>query len=253
MTVDNSGFDVIDIADLNPNPFNTDDDPRPPTIKERDPEDRPMERAISHGCGVLSVSDLWALVLRTGQPGKPITELCREMMKSVGSLHTLQRRSRKQLMSFKGIGITKAIQIEAVMELVNRFMLETPDTLPIIKESKSIFEYMCPRIGNLPHEEIWVLYLNRRNQVTSKMMVTSGTATSSVFDLKKILKHALLEDAQGVVMCHNHPSGNLLTSPQDDSITRSLKRACDTMELRFLDHVVITASGFYSYRDNGKL
>ena len=99
MTADNSGFDVIDIADLNPNPFNTDDDPRPPTIKERDPEDRPMERAISHGCGVLSVSDLWALVLRTGQPGKPITELCREMMKSVGSLHTLQRRSRKQLMS----------------------------------------------------------------------------------------------------------------------------------------------------------
>ena len=225
MNADNSGFDVIDIADLNPNPFNTDDDPRPPTIKERDPEDRPMERAISHGCGVLSVSDLWALVLRTGQPGKPITELCREMMKSVGTLHTLQRRSRKQLMSFKGIGITKAIQIEAVMELVNR----------------------------LPHEEIWVLYLNRRNQVTSKMMVTSGTATSSVFDLKKILKHALLEDAQGVVMCHNHPSGNLLTSPQDDSITRSLKRACDTMELRFLDHVVITASGFYSYRDNGKL
>ena len=210
MNADNSGFDVIDIADLNPNPFNTDDDPRPPTIKERDPEDRPMERAISHGCGVLSVSDLWALVLRTGQPGKPITELCREMMKSVGTLH-------------------------------------------IIKESKSIFEYMCPRIGNLPHEEIWVLYLNRRNQVTSKMMVTSGTATSSVFDLKKILKHALLEDAQGVVMCHNHPSGNLLTSPQDDSITRSLKRACDTMELRFLDHVVITASGFYSYRDNGKL
>lgn len=248
-----SDFDVIDIEDSSPNHFNTEDDSKTLTIKDLDPEDRPMERAISHGCSVLSVADLWALVLRTGQPGKPITELCREMMKSVNTLHHLQRRSRKQLMSFKGIGITKAIQIEAVMELINRFMTEVPDTLPVIRDSRSIYEYMLPRIGNLPHEEVWVLYLNRRNQVTSKMMVTRGTAVGSMFDLKKIVKHALLEDAQGVVMCHNHPSGNLLPSPQDDNITRSLKHACETLDLRFLDHVIVTSAGHYSYHDSGKI
>lgn len=246
-------FDVIDIPDPEPNPFNSGNEAKVPTIKERDPMDRPMERAISHGCSVLNVADLWALVLRTGQPGKPITELCRELMRSVNSLHNLERRSRKQLMEFKGIGITKAIQIEAVMELIRRYSTEEEAALPLITSSDAIFRYMAPIIGNLPHEEIWVLYLNRRNQVQSKMMITKGSAVASVFDLKKIIKHALLEDAQGVVMCHNHPSGNHLPSTQDDAITQTLKRACQTMDLRFLDHVIVTTGKYYSYHDSGKI
>lgn len=246
-------FDVIDIPDPEPNPFNSGNEAKVPTIKERDPMDRPMERAISHGCSVLNVADLWALVLRTGQPGKPITELCRELMRSVNSLHNLERRSRKQLMEFKGIGITKAIQIEAVMELIRRYSTEEEAALPLITSSDAIFRYMAPIIGNLPHEEIWVLYLNRRNQVQSKMMITKGSAVASVFDLKKIIKHALLEDAQGVVMCHNHPSGNHLPSTQDDAITQALKRACQTMDLRFLDHVIVTTGKYYSYHDSGKI
>ena len=231
---------------------------RKPTIKEMAREERPRERAINHGIQSLTTAELLALILRTGQPGLPITDLCRQLMDdNANSLLRLERRSRSELMLTKGIGNAKALQIEAMMEVMRRYQMEAnaeqSRKVAAIRSAKDIHERMRFRIANLYHEEVWIMLLNRRNEVILDFRLTSGSQVASVFDTKMIMKRALLEDAQGVVMCHNHPSGNLRPSPQDDDITRRLAAACKAMDLRMLDHVIVTVSGYYSYSDEGKI
>lgn len=227
---------------------------RPMTVKDFDVDDQPREKALKLGVGALSTADLWALVLRTGLPGKPITELCRDLMRqNQGSIHNLERRDRRELLKIKGIGTTKAIQIEAVMEIVRRYCREELSERPRIRQSSDIDRVLRYRIANLPHEEIWVMLLNRSNHVISTERLTSGTATASVFDVKTVIKMALLENAEAIVLCHNHPSGALIPSPQDDEITRACKAAAELFRIRFLDHLIFAASGYYSYCDHGRL
>lgn len=224
------------------------------TVKEMDPDQQPREKAEKFGCSVLSVPELWALILRTGTQGNPVTELCREFMRANdGSLHRLERRTRRELRDIKGIGTTKSIQIEAVLELIKRYCEEEFPMDESIRDSMQVFKRMRHKIGNLDHEEIWILLVNRGNQVIKEVPLTSGTGTASIFDVKTAIKHALLENAEGLILCHNHPSGNNVPSQQDDAITRNLKKACDLMNLKMLDHLIITANNHYSYNDNGKL
>lgn len=228
------------------------------TIKEMNQDERPRERAINHGIGSLTTAELLALILRTGQPGLPITDLCRQLMKdNDNSLLRLERRSRSELRLTKGIGDAKALQIEAMMEVMRRYQKEIIDKstqrLDLIKSAASIHERMRHRIANLDHEEVWIMLLSRRNEVIKEFRLTSGSSIASIFDTKMIIKRALLEDAQGIAMCHNHPSGNLRPSPQDDQITRKLSDACKAMELRFLDHVIITVGGYFSYNEEGRI
>lgn len=228
------------------------------TIKEMAKEERPRERAIAHGIGSLTTAELLAIILRTGQPGLPITDLCRQLMNdNRDSLLRLEQRSRSELMLTKGIGAAKALQIEAMMEVMRRYQNEANDNsarkIDIIRTSGDIHARMRHRISNLDHEEIWIILLNRRNQVIHEFMSTSGSSTASVFDSKMIIKRALLENAEGLAMCHNHPSGNLLPSPQDDNITRKLHEACKAMDIRMIDHVIVSVNGFYSYCDEGRL
>lgn len=224
------------------------------TVKEFDPDDQPREKAEKHGCQTLGIPDLWAIILRTGTPGNPVTQLCRDLMnENGGKLHNLERRTRPELRKIKGIGLTKSIQIEAVMELMRRYAAEDPLAEKPIEASADIYRRMRPRIGNLAHEEIWMLLLNRRNVVTREIRLTSGSAVASVFDLKKAMKNAILENAEGVILCHNHPSGATRPSPQDDNITRKLTEACRFLEIKMLDHVIVTSGGYYSYADNGRL
>lgn len=224
------------------------------TVKEFDTDDQPRERALKLGVGALSVADLWAIVLRTGTPGKPITELCRDLMRvNDGSLRRLERRDLKELTAMKGIGITKAVQIQAVMELMRRYSAEEAADNPTVTRSADIFAIMRPKIGNLPHEEIWALLMNRRNEVLTLYRVSEGGAAATVFDVKKLLKAALLEGCCSVALCHNHPSGTLRPSPQDDDMTRRCKEACKATDLRLIDHLIITSSSYYSYSDEGRL
>lgn len=228
------------------------------TIKEMSKDERPRERAMNHGISALTTAELLAIILRTGQQGFPITDLCRQLMSdNDNSLLRLARRSRRELTLTKGIGDAKALQVEAMMEITRRYHLELVDsttrTIDPIKTSDSIFQRMRYRIANLDHEEVWILLLNRRNQVIKEFRLTSGSSVASVFDTKMILKRALLENAEGLVMCHNHPSGNLRPSQQDDNITHKLAEACRTLDLRMLDHVIVTVNGYYSYADEGRL
>ncbi|MBO5748553.1 MAG: DNA repair protein RadC [Muribaculaceae bacterium] len=223
-------------------------------IKDMDKEDTPREKAEKFGCGVLSVAELWALILRTGTVGMPITQLCRELMQNNDNrLTTLERRDRKELLEIKGLGRTKAIQIEAVMEIIRRYNREGLGDKPTIRCSADIYELMHTIIGNKPHEEIWALMLNRRNQVVKRYQASRGGTNATVFDTKMVLKEAILENASSLILCHNHPSGNINPSPQDDQITQQCKTACQAMDIRMLDHVIVTANGYYSYNDQNKL
>lgn len=224
------------------------------TVKEMDQDQQPREKAEKYGVGVLSVPELWAILLRTGTPGYPITELCRDLMRNNdGSLHKLERRTKQELCEMRGIGNTKAIQILAAMELIKKYFLEDiPEDEPI-RSSQQIYDRLRHKIGNLDHEEIWMLVLNRQNKVTKEFRLTSGTGNSSVFDTKDAIKLAILENAEGIILSHNHPSGTLKPSPQDDSLTKNLKEACKFMNIRLLDHVIVTANGYFSYNDQGRL
>ena len=224
------------------------------TVKEMDEDQQPREKAEKYGVGVLSIPELWAIILRTGTPGYPITELCRDMMRdNNGSLHKLERRTKQELCEMRGIGNMKAIQILSVIELIKRYFHEDIPIEDPIRSSNQIYERMRHRIGNLDHEEIWMLVLNRQNKVVKEIKLTSGTSSSSVFDLKQAIKLALLENAEGMILCHNHPSGTLTPSPQDDKLTAELKEGCKFMNIRFLDHVIVTANGYYSYNDSSRL
>ena len=195
------------------------------TMKDFDPEEQPREKAARHGCGVLTVPELLALILRTGTPGTPIIEMTRNLIDANGgSLHSLARRSAAEIMTIPGIGPTKALQVAAIMELAKRYFYEEESFRPtIIRSSADIHALM------------------------------TGSAVASIFDLKRALKSAILDEASGIILCHNHPSGNLRPSPQDDAITRALKEGAAKLDLRLLDHLIITAGGFYSYADEGRL
>lgn len=228
--------------------------PRPLTVKDMDVDDQPRERALKYGISTLSTPDLWALILRTGLPGKPITQLCRDLMRdNEQSLFKLERKSLKEIMTTKGIGQTKGLQILAAMEITRRYNREKVGEKYIITSSQAIYDLMRSEIGNLSHEEIWAIYLGRRNDVILKKRISTGSATASIFDVKSILKEALLIDAQGLALIHNHPSGNLVPSGPDDQITRKMKEGAQIMDLRMVDHLIISASGFYSYYDSGRL
>lgn len=224
------------------------------TVKEMDEDQQPREKALKYGVEFLTVPELWAIILRIGSQGYPITQLCRDMMKNNnGSLHRLERRTLQELCEIPGIGEMKAVQILAVMELIKKYCQEDIPMEDPIRTSNQIYQRMRHKIGNLDHEEIWMLLLNRQNKVIKDVKLTSGTSIASVFETKKAIKIAILESAESVILCHNHPSGSLHPSPQDDSLTRDLKEACKYMGMKLLDHVIITANGFFSYNDSSRL
>lgn len=228
--------------------------PSLPRVKDMDHEDTPREKAERLGCGALSVADLWALVLRTGTVGNPITQLCRDLMRhNEGKLTVLERRTRRELLEIKGLGPLKAIQIEAVMELIRRYNAEMPAQRQQIGQSADIFKIIKPHIAHLPHEEIWIVIMNQRNQVLKLFQASKGGWVSTLFDIKVVIKEAMLENATAIAICHNHPSGNHVPSPQDDAMTYKCAEACKLMDISMLDHLIVTPHGYYSYADEGRL
>ena len=225
------------------------------TLKEFDPSEQPREKAEKYGYHTLSKSELLALILRTGIQGKPITGITRDLLDAnSGSIHRLMRRSVKEIQHTPGMGAVKAGQVMAILELIKRYSEEEFESSPcIIKDSNDIYQLMRYQLSNLNKEEIWLLTLNRRNQILGRHRITTGSSTASVFDLNAMLKRTILDEATGVAMLHNHPSGGLRPSPQDDAITRTLKTGMQAINVRMLDHLIISSEGYYSYADEGKL
>ncbi len=223
-------------------------------IKEWAVEERPREKMLAHGARSLSDAELVAILIGSGNLEETAVELSRRILNSAGnSLNDLGRMNSETLQQFKGIGEAKAISILAALELGRRRReVEIPDK-ERITGSRDAANLFMPLLGDLDHEEFWILLLNRSNRVTGKFMASKGGITGTVIDVRSILKTAVEKLATAMILCHNHPSGNLTPSDADQQITRKLKEAGKIMDIEVLDHLIVTQSGYYSFADEGVL
>lgn len=215
-------------------------------------DDRPREKFFLKGKSTLSDSELLAILIGSGSRNESAVQLCQRILaSSENNLNALGKMSVSQLMQFKGIGEAKAISIAAALELGRRRRAEEAVELKKITSSKAVFDIMQPIIGELPHEEFWVLYLNNSNKVIYKTQLSKGGITGTVVDIRLIFKMAFEQNATGLILSHNHPSGKLIASEADLKITKRIKEAGQTLEIQVLDHLIITENGYLSFQDEG--
>ena len=224
------------------------------SIKYWAEDDKPREKLMLKGKSVLSDAELIAILIGSGSRNESAVQLSKRILASVdNNLNALGKLSVKQLTHFKGLGEAKAISIVAATELGRRRNSEESPELSKITSSKAVFEIMQPIIGELPHEEFWVLYLNNSNKVVYKAQISKGGITGTVVDTRIIYKTALEHGATSIILVHNHPSGTLVASEADKQITRKLKEAGKHLDIPVLDHVIVTEKSYFSFADEGIL
>ena len=222
------------------------------SIKNWAVEDRPREKMLSKGIRALSDAELIAILIGSGNSKETAVELSRRILASVkNNLNELAKLSVDDLQKFKGIGEAKAINIIAALELGRRRKESDTEEKLQINGSNDVARIFQPLLGDLPHEEFWVLMLNRSNRVIDKQMVSQGGISGTVIDVRIILKAAVERLASAIVLCHNHPSGNLQASEADQSITKKIKEAGALMDIAVLDHVIIGNEKYFSFADEG--
>ena len=222
------------------------------SIKQWAEDDKPREKLMGKGKAALSDAELIAILIGSGSRNESAVQLSKRILASVdNNLNAIGKLSLKQLMGFKGIGEAKAITIIAALELGRRRRAEETIELKKITSSKDVFELMQPIMGELPHEEFWILYLNNSNKVVYKAQLSKGGITGTVVDIRLVFKMALEQNATSIILTHNHPSGKLLASEADIQITKKLKLAGQQLDIAILDHIIITETGFYSFQDEG--
>jgi DNA repair protein RadC len=224
------------------------------SIKHWAEEERPREKLLNKGTEALSNAELLAILIGSGSRKESAVGLCKRILESVdNSLDVLGRKSVLDYMQFNGIGEAKALTIVAAMELGRRRKLSEVQNVKQIKASCDIFDIMQPILADLEHEEIWAVYMNRANRVLNKRLISSGGLVSSVFDVRIVIRHAILMNATVLALCHNHPSGNAKPSHSDKMITDMLKKACGYFDISFIDHLIVAGNNFYSFSDAGEL
>lgn len=224
------------------------------SIKNWSQDDQPREKLRDKGKSVLSDAELVAILIGTGSKNESAVDLSKRILASVDNdLNALGKLSIKQLMAFKGIGEAKAITIAAALELGRRRRLADSRVVNKIESSQSVYELMFPVLGELPHEEFWILYLNNSNKVIVKNQLSKGGITGTLVDVRLVLKKALEVGATSLILCHNHPSGTLKPSRADQDITQKLKTAAMSLDIKVLDHLIITEKAYFSFADEGML
>ncbi|SFJ48143.1 RadC family protein [Olleya namhaensis] len=224
------------------------------SIKNWSQDDQPREKLLYKGKATLSDAELVAILIGSGNRSESAVSLCKRILASVdNNLSDLGKLSIKQLMEFKGIGEAKAISIIAALELGRRRRGEEALQKKKIQSSKSVFELMQPVIGELPHEEFWIVYLNNSNKVIYKNQLSKGGITGTLVDTRLVLKTALEVGAVGLILSHNHPSGTLKPSQADKDVTLKLKTAAQSLDIKVLDHLIITENAYFSFADEGML
>lgn len=204
---------------------------------------------LLHGKNVLSDSELLAIILGSGNKEDSAVSLSKKILINVDhDLTKLSKLSISELTQFKGIGKAKAISIAAALELGKRRKTTIQNRTKILS-SNSVFELMYPKIGDLPHEEFWVIYVNNSNKVLQTKQISKGGITGTLVDVRLVLKTALELGAVAILLAHNHPSGSLIPSEPDKKITMKLKQAGESMDIRVLDHIIITEKTYFSFAD----
>ncbi|MDC6385975.1 JAB domain-containing protein [Flagellimonas taeanensis] len=224
------------------------------SIKNWADDDKPREKLVQKGCFVLSDAELIAILIGSGSRDESAVELSKRILASVDhNLNELGKLSVNQLMRFKGIGEAKAVSIAAALEMGRRRRMEDTKKITTITSSKDAFELLYPLIGELPHEEFWILYLNNSNKVIHKSQLSKGGITGTLVDVRLVMKQALELGAVGIILAHNHPSGTLKPSLADKQITEKLKKASEALDIKILDHLIVAHHQYLSFADKGIL
>ena len=224
------------------------------SIKNWSQDDQPREKLRDKGRASLSDAELIAILIGSGNKTESAVALSQRILASADyNLSELGKLSIKQLMAFKGIGEAKAITIAAAMELGRRRRGEEALEKKKISSSVSVFELMQPIIGELPHEEFWIVYVNNSNKVIQKQLLNKGGITGTLVDVRLVLKNALEFGATGLILAHNHPSGTLKPSEADQQLTKKLKNAAESLDIKVLDHLIITEKAYFSFADENLL
>ncbi|PQB06158.1 hypothetical protein BST83_02380 [Polaribacter filamentus] len=224
------------------------------TIKSWALDDRPREKLVAKGKNALSDAELIAILIGSGNRNESAVALSKRILNSVkGNINALAKLSVEKLMTFKGIGEAKAISIITGLELGKRRQLEIALEKPKITSSKDGFNIIQPIIGDLEHEEFWVLFLNNSNKVLAKNQISKGGLTATIVDVRLLFKQALELTSVAMIVCHNHPSGKLEPSNADKQLTQKIKQAGTTLDIKLLDHLIITEKAYFSFADEGLL
>lgn len=224
------------------------------SIKNWAEDDRPREKLLQKGKLSLSDAELIAILIGSGSRDESAVQLSKRILSSgKNNLNELGKLSVQQLCGFKGIGSAKAVAIIAALELGRRRRIEEALERKKITSSVSVFELMQPVIGELPHEEFWIIYLNNSNKVIEQLQLSKGGITGTLVDVRLTLRKALELGATALILVHNHPSGTLLASEPDKQLTRKLKTAAQSLDIKVLDHVIVTENSYFSFADEGVL
>jgi DNA repair protein RadC len=215
-------------------------------------EDRPREKLIRTGTSALSDAELLGILISSGTKNKSAIDLGRELLAGVNNnLNTLGKLTIADLTKIHGIGNARAVTIAAALELGRRRKLaEIPEVVQI-KCSKDVADIFQPILSDLVHEEFWILFLNRSNRIINRMKLSQGGISGTVTDVRLAMKKAIEYLASGIIICHNHPSGNLNPSEADSRITQKIKDAGNLLDIQLLDHLIISDKDYYSFADNG--
>ena len=220
-------------------------------FKELSPEERPREKMKERGVGALSNAELLAVVLRSGTGGVSALELAQKLLSDAeGKLSALHGMSLERMCTHKGIGELKALSVVAALELGRRIGMEptTPQNKPITKAEQA-YRVMIPILRSLDHEECWVLYLNRRNILSAKEMISSGDLESTIINDKFIIRKMIERKAESIILVHNHPSGDPTPSVADIHQTEKLRRSLSIVGFALLDHIIISSNRFFSFSE----
>ncbi len=216
-------------------------------------EDRPREKLATLGAEALSNAELLAILIGSGNTDESAVDLMKKVLGDCkNNLNTLGKKSIRDLMEYKGIGEAKAITILAACELGKRRQREQAEERPDLGTATRIYNYLHPRMQDLDVEESWLLLMNQNYKLIKSLRLSKGGITETVVDIRLIIKEAVLANATILAIAHNHPSGSLRPSKDDDHLTQAVKQACDTMRIHFLDHIIITDGSYYSYHEQGR-
>ena len=224
-------------------------------INEWAVEDRPREKMMLHGVGALSDAELLAILIGSGNREETAVELMRRILASChNDLNELGKMGLEELCTFKGIGDAKAVAILAASELgKRRASAERSRERTTITSSKDIYAYFHPLLCDLSVEECWVLLLNQALKVIDRVRVSTGGLAGTAVDIRLVLREALIRRAPAIAVCHNHPSGNTCPSNEDNRLTERLAKSAAVMDIRLIDHLVLTDGAYYSYADEGRI
>lgn len=224
------------------------------TIKDWAPEDRPRERLLANGAETLSKAELLAILIGSGVQGKSAIEVMRTILSDYeDNLMLLSRASVQELMRYEGIGEAKAVTIVAACQLANQRLKEDLPQRMYIRTSADVHKFFIHKMQDLSIEECHLLMLDQGLGVKGSVMLSRGGITGTSVDVRCLLRHAILAQAVAVVLCHNHPSGRVQPSHEDDNLTNRVSEACSAVGIRFMDHVIFAGNDYYSYQDDGKI